>query len=65
MHMLISGFKCCRRWNHTFCPVSLSDMYCFLGIGKVLSYIVTIRVFASRGDEGGWLLQYYLYKGSN
>ena len=50
----------------TFCPfISVSDIYCFIGAGKILTYIVTIRELASRGDEGSWLLQYYLYKRSN
>jgi len=36
-----------------FCPfVSVSDIYCFLGAGKFLTYIVTIRELAGRGDEG-------------
>lgn len=49
----------------TFCPfVSVSDIHCFLGTGKILTYIVTIRELVGRGDEGSWLLQYYLYKGS-
>ena len=50
----------------TFCPfVSVSDIYCLLGTGKILTYIVTIREFAGRGDEGSGLLQYCLNKGSN
>lgn len=45
----------------TFCLfVSVSDIYCFLGTGKILVYIVTIRELADRGDEGSWLLQYCL-----
>jgi hypothetical protein len=42
----------------TFCPfVPVSDIYCFLAAGKILTYIVTIRELAGEDDEIGWHLQ--------